>query len=76
MNATVSSKGQIVIPSKLRKKYGIHKGSRILVLDRNDHIELKPISPAYLKSLKGSLKGSAALDSLLEERRKDRELDS
>lgn len=29
MEATVSSKGQVTLPTELRKRLGIHKGSRI-----------------------------------------------
>ncbi|MCC6568851.1 MAG: AbrB/MazE/SpoVT family DNA-binding domain-containing protein [Anaerolineales bacterium] len=73
MEAYATVKGQIVIPAPLRKKYGIKEGTRIVVMDNGMEIILRPITREYLKSLRGSLKGSDALEVLLEERRKDRE---
>ena len=72
METRVISKGQIVIPAQLRRKYGIKRGTRIVVLDNSDSIILKPMTEEYLRKLQGSLKGSGALKALLEERRKDR----
>ncbi|MEM2999004.1 MAG: AbrB/MazE/SpoVT family DNA-binding domain-containing protein [Candidatus Bathyarchaeia archaeon] len=40
---TVSSKGQVTIPSKLRKQLGIAKGERFLVLMENNAIKLVPV---------------------------------
>jgi AbrB family looped-hinge helix DNA binding protein len=65
-------KGQIVIPAKLRKKYGIKNGTKIIVMDNGDSITLKPVTEQYLKNLQGSLKGKGGLKALLEERRKDK----
>lgn len=73
METYATVKGQIVIPAPLRKKYGITEGTRIVIIDNGTEIILRPITREYLKSLRGSLKGSRALDILMEERRKDRE---
>jgi AbrB family looped-hinge helix DNA binding protein len=72
---TVTSKGQLVIPSKLRKKLGIHKGTRVAVTLERNHLILQPITPEYINSLRGILKGDgSAMKFLLEERKRDREL--
>ena len=68
MKIRANSKGQIVIPVKLRQKYGIKKGTRIVVSDTGDTIVLKPITEEYLKKLQGSLKGTGALKLLLNEK--------
>jgi AbrB family looped-hinge helix DNA binding protein len=73
METHVSVKGQIVIPASLRRKYGIKKGTKIIVLDNGDSIILKPMNEQYLERLRGSLKGKGALETLIEERRKDKE---
>lgn len=39
----VSSKGQITIPSRLRKRWKIVKGERFLVVDEGDGIKLLPV---------------------------------
>ena len=73
MEAYITVKGQIVIPAELRRKYGITPNTRIAIVDTGNEIILRPITEQYLKKLQGSLKGSGALDVLLEERQKDRE---
>jgi AbrB family looped-hinge helix DNA binding protein len=73
METYATIKGQIVIPAALRRKYGIKKGTKIIVTDNGESIILKPVTEQYLKNLQGSLKGTGALKVLLEERRKDRE---
>jgi len=40
---TVSSKGQVTIPSKLRKQLNIEKGKRFLVVQENGVIKLVPV---------------------------------
>jgi AbrB family looped-hinge helix DNA binding protein len=72
---TVTSKGQLVIPSRLRKKLGIHKGTRVSVTSEGTRLILQPITPEYIHSLRGMLsKDSRALEILYEERKRDREL--
>lgn len=71
METHATTKGQIVIPAKLRKKYGITGGTRIIITDAEGEIVLRPLTRQYLMSLRGSLKGSGALKVLIEERRKD-----
>lgn len=68
METHVNKKGQIVIPSILRKKYGIKEGTRIVILDKEDSIVLKPITDQYLRKLQGSLKGTGVLKALIAER--------
>ncbi len=72
METHVTTKGQIVIPAKLRKKYGIIGGTRIIITDAGGEIVLRPLTRQYLKNLRGSLKGSGALKVLMEERKKDK----
>jgi AbrB family looped-hinge helix DNA binding protein len=66
-------KGQIVIPAELRRKYKITDKTKIVIVDNGDEIILRPMTDDYLRKLQGSLKGSKALQILLDERRKDRE---
>jgi AbrB family looped-hinge helix DNA binding protein len=40
---TVSSKGQVTIPSKLRKRLRIVKGERFVVVQENSSIKLVPV---------------------------------
>jgi AbrB family looped-hinge helix DNA binding protein len=53
--ATVSSKGQIVIPVELRRKYKIKGGTRLSVNDRDGSILLTPNPYDALLALRGCL---------------------
>jgi AbrB family looped-hinge helix DNA binding protein len=73
MEATMTSKGQIVIPSSLRRKYGLKGGIRIRLVDDGEQIILKPITPEYVHKLRGMLKGKGGLRALVEDRRMEKE---
>jgi len=73
METYATTKGQIVIPASLRRKYGIKMGTKVIVTDNGDSICLVPVTEQYLLNLQGSLKGKGALKTLIEERRNDRE---
>jgi AbrB family looped-hinge helix DNA binding protein len=73
METYATVKGQILIPAALRKKYGITEGTKITILDNGDEIILRPMTRERIKKLRGSLKGSGALEVLLEEREKDKQ---
>jgi AbrB family looped-hinge helix DNA binding protein len=70
----VTTKGQVVIPSKLRRKYHIEKGTRLYIEDNGNEIVLRPITPEYIKKLAGILpsKGELTRD-LLRARELDKE---
>jgi len=65
--AKVSTKGQIVIPALLRRKYGIKAGTKFIVTDDGEAIILKPVTEQYLKALQGSLRGKGTIKILNEE---------
>ena len=78
LEACATEKGQIVIPVKLRKQFGIRKGTRIQVYAKNDQIILNPLTPELIRQkiekLHGSVKGGPSLTKELEaERAHDRE---
>jgi AbrB family looped-hinge helix DNA binding protein len=73
--ATVSSKGQLVIPASLRHKYKLKGGSRVALEDVNGKITLTPDPYEALLSLQGIL--SHVEEDVeawwMEEKRKERE---
>ncbi len=69
----VTTKGQIVIPSKMRKRYGIKKGSRLCVIEEDGQIILQPLNREYFENMAGVLKTRGKLTKqLLEERAADK----
>lgn len=75
MQTITTSKGQVVIPAKLRKKFDIKEGTRFQIeVDENGHsIILKPITREYIHSLRGKFKGKGLMKSLKEEKQRERE---
>jgi AbrB family looped-hinge helix DNA binding protein len=70
----VTTKGQVVIPSKIRRKFNIKKGTRLHIEENGEEIILKPVNAAYFNKIAGILPTKGKLSrSLLEDRAKDKE---
>jgi AbrB family looped-hinge helix DNA binding protein len=73
--STVTTKGQLVIPAKLRRKYSIKKGTQVAFVEEENRLILQPLTPEFIRSLRGCLgKDSKALEILFAERRRKRKL--
>ncbi|NPV06823.1 MAG: AbrB/MazE/SpoVT family DNA-binding domain-containing protein [Anaerolineae bacterium] len=67
---TVSSKGWIVIPAELRRKYGIEPGSRVRIVDYGGVLALVPVAKDPVRQGAGMLKPKHSLtEALLAEHR-------
>jgi AbrB family looped-hinge helix DNA binding protein len=78
MKVKVSSKGQIVLPVEIRKKYGIAAGSELAIVDWAGSLFLVPLGDGDpLDELSGMFAGVEGFSSetFLAERRRDRERD-
>jgi AbrB family looped-hinge helix DNA binding protein len=69
-----SVKGQVVIPSRLRKEFEIEEGTRACVQSTPQGILIKPLTAKHIRNLRGSLKGSKAMAVFMRERKKERAL--
>lgn len=70
----VTSKGQLVVPARLRRKYGIKPGTRICFVERDHEIIFQPVTKEYIRSVCGMLKSNTSMTkALLEERARDKE---
>lgn len=76
METVATSKGQIVIPSKIRRQLGIKEGTyfQIEVDDTNKRIILTPVTREYVNSLRGKYKGKGLLKALMADKKREREL--
>jgi len=73
--SVVTSKGQVVIPSRIRRKYKIKSGTRICFLEDKGEIKIVPLTSELIRSNFGILgtKGRL-LKALTEEKKKERKL--
>ena len=72
--AYVTSKGQLVVPSKLRRRYGIKPGTKVCFIERKGEILFQPVTKEYIRSVCGMLKSDTLVtEDLLKERAKDKE---
>ncbi|MHB8776149.1 MAG: AbrB/MazE/SpoVT family DNA-binding domain-containing protein [Anaerolineales bacterium] len=76
METVATSKGQVVIPSKIRKQLGIKDGT-YLQIDVNAvtrQIILTPVTREYVHSLRGKYKGKGLMKALMADKKREREL--
>ena len=71
--AVISSKGQIVIPAALRRKYRLKEGTVVAFREEDGHLVLEPDPFAAVLALQGAFKGHNLEKMLMEDRRKERE---
>jgi AbrB family looped-hinge helix DNA binding protein len=76
MDSYMTVKGQIVIPSRIRRMFGIREGTRVQVdVDEQAHrIILTPVTRDYIQNLHGKYKGKRLLTALAAEKKREREL--
>ncbi len=76
MDAYISVKGQLAIPSKIRRKFGIVAGTRVRVdVDEAAHrIILTPVTRVYIQNLCGKYKSGGLLAALATGKRRERDL--
>ena len=70
----VTTKGQVVIPSRIRRKYNIKKGTKLYIEEKGDYIILKPITEEYFERIAGILPTKGKLSrALLQDRAEEKE---
>jgi AbrB family looped-hinge helix DNA binding protein len=70
----VSSKGQLVVPARIRHRFGIKPGTRVRFIERGGEILFQPITKEFIRGLQGSLKSASSVtQDLLRERRAERD---
>jgi len=70
---TVSTKGWVVIPAEMRKKYGLTPGATVTIVDYGGVLALIPLLAEQIEQARGVLAGASSLtQALLAERRQER----
>jgi AbrB family looped-hinge helix DNA binding protein len=75
METIVTSKGQVVIPSQIRRRLGVKEGTylEIDIDEQAKRIILTPITREYVHSLRGKYKGKGLLKALMAEKQREKE---
>jgi AbrB family looped-hinge helix DNA binding protein len=66
MRIRVSSKGQVVLPAEIRRKYRLSAGSELELLDVGDHLLAWPVAADPVSRLRGLLAAGPGERSLIE----------
>ena len=70
---TVSTKGQLVIPARMRDALGIEPGDRVALTLEDGVILLRPVTERLVEETRGMLAGGPSLaDELQKERRAEK----
>ena len=71
-SAYVTSKGQLVVPSAIRRRFGIKPGTRINFVQEGDRIIFQPVTREYIRSFRGMFKQKPGDKSVLQEHYEER----
>jgi AbrB family looped-hinge helix DNA binding protein len=70
----VTAKYQVVISSKLRRRFGIKKGTQVCLYESDGAIVIKPITDEYIRTIAGiTVTKGKLLKALMKERAKEHE---
>ena len=69
----VTTKGQIVIPKKIREKYGIGPSTAIRWIEKSEGILMVPDQQDPVETAKGMFAGAELLQSYMEEKKAEKE---
>ncbi|MGI8951789.1 MAG: AbrB/MazE/SpoVT family DNA-binding domain-containing protein [Chitinophagaceae bacterium] len=56
--SVLTTKGQLLIPKRIRNKYGIKSGVKVIFEETPDGVIIKPMNEAYFESFAGKFKDS------------------
>ena len=71
----VTTKGQIVIPKRIREKYGIFPSTSIRWIEKKEGILMVPDAEDPIISARGMLEGAGVLKAYLKEKEKEKEME-
>lgn len=75
MDTYMTVKGQVVIPSRVRRLLGVTDGTRIQVEveEGENRIILTPITREYVQKVRGKYRGKGLLKALAAEKNRERD---
>ena len=72
--STVTQTGQIPIPARLRRRLGFEPGTKVVIVETDDGIEVHPLDKRYFERFAGVLSQAGnATQALLDDRQRESE---
>ena len=71
----LTSKGQLLIPKRLRMKYGIKSGVKVIFEETDKGVLIKPMNEQYFKSFAGILKGGNLAEDMKKMKEEEKTLE-
>jgi AbrB family looped-hinge helix DNA binding protein len=71
----VTTKGQIVIPKRIREKYGIYPSTSIRWIEKKEGILMVPDAEDPIIAARGMLKGGGVLKAYLKEKEEEKKME-
>ena len=73
--SVLTSKGQLLIPKRLRTKYGINRGVKVVFEETPRGVLITPMNEQYFKSFAGILKGGNLADDMKKMKEEEKTLE-
>ena len=69
--SVLTTKGQLLIPKRIRNKYGIKSGVKVIFEETDKGVMIRPMNEQYFKSFKGVLKSDGNLKDEIRKMKED-----
>ena len=76
LQTQLTKRGQTVIPAPIRKRYGMKEGDRLVWIDDGKTIKVVLVPDDPIRALRGRGRGQRLGETLLKDRREERERES
>ncbi len=74
--SVLTTKGQLLIPKRLRNKYGIKSGVKVVFEETKDGIVIKPMDATYFENMAGIFKDALpSTKEYLQMKKEEKELE-
>ena len=73
--SVLTTKGQLLIPKRIRNKYGIKSGVKVVFEETDKGVLLTPMNEQYFKSFAGILKAGNLKEDMRKMKEEEKELE-